>query len=299
MPGPVSYACRRCGYTAPKKAYLVSHLTRVNACPALLEDVGADALLQELRPGGVFPCELCRKTFAHNSSRARHRRRCPAAGGGAPPAPPSPPSVVQQTAETIINNSISIHNHFMLVPFGREDKDFLFEERFRRVMERCLADPTKGVAHIIRLVHFDAARPQYHNVMIPNVSRPHASCFYGSAWVISDKDAVLRRLVTSGAGSMYAYYDERGAALPQPVRTRFDAFDAAHSEQDAATQRALRREAERAVLNSQDAVGVRDKARAHRRLQRLHHPAPAALPSSAPLAGAARPSAGAGAAAGL
>ena len=273
------YKCKRCGYSSAQKGNVITHLKRKRVCSPTVSDIPVDELLKEFVNvrSGEFVCEWCNERYAYNNSLLRHVRKCSArlqqqqeddnGDGSAQHINNITNITTNNNNQNNINiqNNIHNHNHYMIVPFGSEDTEFLFEDRFRKIMAKCVAEPMKGVQHIIKLVHFNQDRPEYQNICIPNISRPHALCYDGTSWTISNKDDVLKKIVQDSASTMYAFVDERSKELSKKTLETFDIFDCKRDNDDPVLLEALQKEAEITIINNQDEVGVRDKARKHKR----------------------------------
>ena len=224
-------------------------------------------------------CTLCNRTFVHKTSMYRHRKVCQAQGGG-------DHTVVNDHSNTVVNDH-SIHDHsvhndnsihttvvnnttVVVVPFGDEDLEFLFDDSKRRVMTRCVADPMQGVQQIILLTHFNPRLPEFQNVCIPNISRTDALCFDGRKWIVQDRNVVLKKLVDQSCSTLNAFVDSYD--LPPRVLSKYEAFDEKRDRDDPILNDKLRREAVRTIVNNQDQTGVRENARRQRRTSRSSPP---------------------------
>ncbi len=284
------FRCKRCGYSTETKCNLISHLNRKYKCECIHENIDRICLLDELKR--TYPdntkCRYCNKDFSFKTSMYRHMKTCKlntenqgASSSQAQAQAPGSESgsvtinnITNNTnntnnidnSTTNIDNSVHIHNHnhIIVAPFGTEDLDFLFEGKYRSIMRKCVAEPMKGVQHIIKLVHFNTEKPEYQNVCIPNVSRPHALIYDGTLWILNDREEIVKKLINTSASSMYAFVDEN-KNLPARVLRVFDEFDIKRDEEDPEMMAQLIKEAERTIMNNQDEMGVRAKARQERR----------------------------------
>lgn len=268
------FNCERCGYSTNIKCNLIEHLKRKKECDPVVSNVARDVLLARLKPPpktGVHKCTNCDKAFNHASSMYRHRRSCQGdAGSTQSSSSATNIQIINNNTTNNITNNIEIHNHLVLIPFGQEldGLDYLFQGRYKQIMAKCIAEPSKGVQHIIRMVHFNKDRPEYQNVCIPNISRSHAMCYDGANWVMKDKDAVLEKLVDASATVMYTFVNEYEAELPRHALESYERFDEKRDYDDPTLLGALRKDAERTIINHQDDVGVREKVRQSRRRER-------------------------------
>ena len=274
------YRCERCGYSSNTKAHMITHLNRKFKCEPVHNNISTDDLLSTICPerDGNFSCEFCNKKFALKRYLSQHKQKCKKASSHTNDAAESVTinnitnnnNNITNNITNVTNNNVTnvtniVHNHIMLMPFGQEDLDFLFEDKFKQIMKKCIADPMKGVQHIIKLVHFNPQKPEYQNICIPNISRSHALCYDGQGWVISDKDEMMKKLVDGCANTMYTFVNENNAILSQRALDTFDKFDEKHDHEDEDMMTALQRDAVRTIINNQDNVGVRERARREQR----------------------------------
>lgn len=168
------------------------------------------------------------------------------------------------------NRVTHVHNH--MVPFGEEDFDFLFRQAFRKRMLKCIAEPIEGIEHLVAMMHFSEDRPEMQNVCIPNVSRPHALCWSrgengsGDGWKLRDRMEVMSRLGAACASMMFSFtsgedQEDVFKALGARAAKIYEEFERKHDEDDPEQLLRVQQQAERAVMNNQDRVCVRQRAK--------------------------------------
>ena len=178
---------------------------------------------------------------------------------------------------TNIDNRVVTHNHTTnIIPFGEEDWEFTLERAFKKTMMKCLTQPVDGIERLVTAMHFSKDRPESQNVCIPNVSRAHALCWCrgengdNDGWMLQDKTEVLTKLFEACASVMVSFtMGDAGEdvlnSLPPRVRRALDEFERQRDEDDPEMMASAQKKAERAVLNNQDRLGVRQRARTQQR----------------------------------
>ena len=103
---------------------------------------------------------------------------------------------------------------------------------------------------------------------MPNVSRSYLLCFNGSGWILKSKEDVLKQLVQNSASIMYAFVDEHrdSNTLSPHIMAKFDKFDEKRDNEDVVMLGQLHKDAELTIMNNQDNVGVRERAKQFKRM---------------------------------
>ena len=86
------------------------------------------------------------------------------------------------------NNIIVVNN------YGKENTDYLTVEKIKKLLNR----PYDSVQELIKMLHFDSAHPENHNVKITNKKEPYALVWNDSIWELRKKKSVVKDLVDKG-----------------------------------------------------------------------------------------------------
>ncbi len=223
--GPVQYAmatfvCERCHYTTTVKCNLVAHLRKNKTCPCSFSARSVGDLLHELThrddSNMAFSCPYCSKRFKCSSGLCHHKARCTKRNDPQPVGPTNTDTsssqvvtVCDNTANTInvvtgSQNTIVIHNHFVLRPFGHESRDYAAEATMTRLLPRT----KKAVLDIILLKHFNADYPENHNIMCTNLKSPCVDVWTrAQSWEKLLKTKVYAELIEDAQNDLHSHYD--------------------------------------------------------------------------------------------
>ena len=86
------------------------------------------------------------------------------------------------------NNIIVVNN------YGKENTDYLTVKKIKKLLNR----PYDSVQELIKMLHFDSAHPENHNVKITNKKEPYALVWNDSIWELRKKKSVVKDLVDKG-----------------------------------------------------------------------------------------------------
>jgi len=102
---------------------------------------------------------------------------------------------------TINNNSNNINIH--LVAFGKEKMNFVIDD----IAKICQGNKT--IPNLINYMHFDANKPENHNIYMPNrKNKKEVFVYDGENWMLSDKKEIVEQLIDKGIMYMEGKIDE-------------------------------------------------------------------------------------------
>ena len=105
---------------------------------------------------------------------------------------------------TTINLSGNNASTIIVLPFGKENTDYLNNEQF---LDKCLRRTDKGVLDYIASKHFHANHPENHNIKVTNLKLPYVKTFTGKVWETQHKDVVLDEMVSDTCDILDDHYD--------------------------------------------------------------------------------------------
>jgi hypothetical protein len=91
-------------------------------------------------------------------------------------------------------NNITNNNNIKLIAFGQEDLSFIEDNICKKILSKGFMSVPKLLEH----VHFNADKPEYHNIYIPNYKNGKVMVHNGSEWGLHDRDDTLDQLNITG-----------------------------------------------------------------------------------------------------
>ena len=147
----------------------------------------------------------------------------------------------------VINSNNTINN-IQIVAFGKEDMDNINEKVSIYCMKRgCMAVPA-----LIKYMHFNQNKPQYHNVYISNMRDPYAMIFDGCNWTLTNKFEIIDDLYEKNKGHLTSKFEDFYDALPEYTKIMFQKF--LDQEDDDACVNAIKREIKLLLYNRRHMV---------------------------------------------
>lgn len=95
---------------------------------------------------------------------------------------------------TITNNNVTqTQNVYGLIPFGKENLDFLTLAQYDTIFSK----GCRAIQYLVELVHCDKNRPENMNIYISNYKDKYIRTFNGDEWTMENKNDVLYNLFHS------------------------------------------------------------------------------------------------------
>ena len=119
-------------------------------------------------------------------------------------------TINNNTINNTINNQniIFVDSHEAiekLLPFGKEDLEFLTHD----MMKNIISQPEQGIIKLIQQVHFNDEIPQNQNIQMTNKKDPYVEVFNGEKWEKQDKKTAIQNIITTKKDIMDDYFDEQ------------------------------------------------------------------------------------------
>lgn len=106
---------------------------------------------------------------------------------------------------TIKNNNKVLNIFVSPVAFGKEDLSFIDDKTCKKILSKGF----NSIPELIKFVHFNEEKPEYHNIYIPNWrDKSNILVFDGVRWNLRDKETILVELKEKGIDYIQRKYEE-------------------------------------------------------------------------------------------
>ena len=120
-----------------------------------------------------------------------------------------------------INNTINNNNTINIIAFGKEDLNKIIDEK---TCKQWLKGPFDAVPKMIEQVHFDKAKPEYHNCFISNLSKSHGMIYDGNYWKVHKITQLVDDIKEKGRDYLERKFDDFYDSLSEKEQDRFRRF---------------------------------------------------------------------------
>lgn len=109
----------------------------------------------------------------------------------------------------IIENSnnqinINLNKYVKIVEYGKEKKSFMSEKEILHF----LFMGVMSIPEVVKFIHFNKAKPEFHNIYISNIRSEYACKFDGEQWNLCDKDDAIEEEFNRACDFLENMYDE-------------------------------------------------------------------------------------------
>jgi hypothetical protein len=133
----------------------------------------------------------------------------------------------------INNNIININNvNVQLVPFGKEDFTSIPETHTKHILSRGF----EAIPTLIKYIHFNKKKPQYHNCYISNNRDKYSITFDGTKWNLVETIDVVNTLRDNSQCYLEDKFEFYYDSLEEPTIIKFKNF-LAHKDTDELAKR--------------------------------------------------------------
>ena len=94
------------------------------------------------------------------------------------------------------NNTINVQNNIKLLSYSNTDRSHLTDKD----IIKCLKHYNFCIPHLIEKVHFDANKPENHNIYISNLKNKYVMLYDGNKWKCADRDDQITKLIDDNEG---------------------------------------------------------------------------------------------------
>jgi len=120
------------------------------------------------------------------------------------------------------NNIININNinNIKLVAFGKEDLSFLTDNAYKTILNKGFT----AVPEMVKSIHFNKNKPEYHNVYISNMRDSYAMIYDGNKWCLKDRNEILDQLYDDKLNHLTEKFEELYYKLELSCKKKFQRF---------------------------------------------------------------------------
>jgi hypothetical protein len=131
-------------------------------------------------------------------------------------------NIQNNTNNTInnIDNSQKIQNNIKLVAFGEEDLSYITNNICKQILNKGF----RSVPVLIKYTHFNANKPEQHNVYISNMRDSHAMIYDGKQWKLMDRTEAVDQLIHDGKYYLVEKFEELFGELDPVTIKKFNRF---------------------------------------------------------------------------
>jgi len=115
------------------------------------------------------------------------------------------------------NNTINVQNNIKLLSYSDTDRSHLTDKDILK----CLKHSNFCIPHLIEKVHFDANKPENHNIYISNLKNKYVMMYDGDKWKCADRDEQITNLIDDNEGIIEYRLEEwieNGNKYPEMMR---------------------------------------------------------------------------------
>ena len=112
--------------------------------------------------------------------------------------------------------------------------------------------PYGAIPKLIEKVHFNDAKPENKNIMLPNKKDNLVKVFQGDKWVYKDKKETITNLVDSKYLIIDDHFEDNNDKLPRYITSEFIKFKKYYDESDNDMVENLKKDCELVLLNNRD-----------------------------------------------
>ena len=117
----------------------------------------------------------------------------------------------------INNSTINVQNNIKLLSYSDTDRSHLTDKDILK----CLKHSNFCIPHLIEKIHFDANKPENHNVYISNLKNKYVMMYDGNKWECKDRDEQISNLMDDNEGVIEYKLEEwieKGLKYPEMMR---------------------------------------------------------------------------------
>ena len=148
-----------------------------------------------------------------------------------------------------VGNTTHIQNNtanIQLNNYGREDMSHITDT----VKNSLLKKPYGMIPLMIEAIHFNDAKPENKNIVLPNKNDNKIKIFTGNKWVYKKKDDIINDLVDGKYFIMDTHYDTVSPKLNSQTVSNYVKFKEYFDEGDKELVENMRKECELVLLNN-------------------------------------------------
>jgi|SaaInlStandDraft_4_1057021.scaffolds.fasta_scaffold01771_2 hypothetical protein len=123
-----------------------------------------------------------------------------------------------------IHNTQNIGNYIngdvKMVAFGKEDLGFVTDDIYKKFIGHGFS----SVPLLIKYVHFNKKRPDFHNVFVSNMNNNLVYTYTGKTWEVSSKKGIIQQMIGESKDILIEKFGILKKDLPSSSITKFKNF---------------------------------------------------------------------------
>ena len=145
-------------------------------------------------------CEYCNKTYYNKYTLITHQTKCKSKKTQDNIIIENKIKKMEEQIQELIThketkNKINVYNNntinIQILPFGKTN-NYLTDTQISKILSKGY----KSIEEYIKVLHFDIAHPENHNIYISNNRDKHVNVFDGENWKLEEKNDIVERLYT-------------------------------------------------------------------------------------------------------
>ena len=126
----------------------------------------------------------------------------------------------QNNIQNIKHQNINNINNIKMVAFGDEDLSFISDGIYKKLIGRGF----NSVPSLIKYVHFNKKKPEFHNVFVSNNQNSFTYAYNGNGWGVMSKKEVIRQLIDDSSDLLIDKFRELKGELPDSAIKKFKKY---------------------------------------------------------------------------
>lgn len=119
-----------------------------------------------------------------------------------------------------INNGIVNNIEIKILPYGKEDLSYITDKDYKYFIKKGF----QSVPELVKYIHFNNCKPEYHNIYISNMRDNYIMVFDGKGWKLQNKKDVLDDMYHSKKEILEEKFNELYKELSESAKRKFDRF---------------------------------------------------------------------------
>jgi hypothetical protein len=115
------------------------------------------------------------------------------------------------------HNTVNVQNNIKLLSYSDTDRSHLTDNDILK----CLKHSNFCIPYLIEKIHFDANKPENHNVYISNLKNKYVMMYDGNKWECKDRDEQITNLIDDNEGIIEYKLEEwleKGVEYPEMMK---------------------------------------------------------------------------------
>lgn len=150
--------------------------------------------------------------------------------------------LISKVGDTNIQNNIIINN------YGNEDLSHITHQ----IKNELLKIPYGAIPKLIESVHFNDAKPENKNIVLPNKKENMLKVYDGNKWIYKNKNDTILDLIDSKYMIIDDHFDTVKSDIPNKTQTTYSKFRKFYDEKDEELVKELKKDCDLVLLNHRE-----------------------------------------------